>query len=326
MAKISPRWHQPSVGILKTRIEDLGWGQFLRIPAPGWGYLDLFWSKIGPHLCISSTSSLFEIATFLCYLKSGTTVEKITLFPFKLARERKMSSTVDPVNIDDTSELTILNEDPSSFPPSMAAGWSASFLVYVWAPKQASLFSAVQPEFVVVLLWSLDVGPGPRHSASWVSLGPPSRSNYDRKHRAMPLTHRYVGKMNISGVSQKASNSILKMPADSGPGNRIELGQKANLTGRPLSLSLSLSLWPPSSFPPFLFRPSNSSAWNMDKEICVSGLLIYSWCNGHFDVQYFPIFPALHYLRTWFSTIDTKIKVFNLHLLDFLLGCTTAPG
>ena len=141
------------------------------------------------------------------------------------------------IHIDDTSELTILNEDPSSFSPSMAAGWSASFLVYVSAPKQASLFSAVQPEFVVVLLWSLDVGPGPRHSASWVSLGPPSRSNYDRKHRAMPLTHRYVGKMNISGVSQKASNSILKMPADSGPGNRIELGQKANLTGRPLSLS-----------------------------------------------------------------------------------------
>ena len=242
------------------------------------------------------------------------------------------------IHIDDTSELTILNEDPSSFSPSMAAGWSASFLVYVWAPKQASLFSAVQPEFVVVLVWSLDVGPGPRHSASWVSLGPPSRSNYDRKHRAMPLTHRYVGKMNISGVSQKASNSILKMPADSGPGNRIELGQKANLTDH----SLSLSLWPPSSFPPFLFRPSKSSAWNMDKEICVSGLLIYSWCNDHFDVQYFSIFPALHFLGTCFSTTDTKIKtcntninsgnvktgtsLFNSQLSAFLLGWSTAPG
>ena len=176
------------------RIPIQSWGQFLRIPTLGWGHL-------------------------------GLKGEKITFFLLNWQRERPFHQpSILLIHIDDTSELTILNEDPSSFPPSMAAGWSASFLVYVWAPKQASLFSAVQPEFVVVLLWSLDVGPGPRHSASWVSLGPPSRSNYDRKHRAMPLTHRYVGKMNISGVSQKASNSILKMPADSGPGNRIELG------------------------------------------------------------------------------------------------------
>ena len=153
----------------------------------------------------------------------------------------------------------------------------------------------------------------------------------------MPLTHRYVGK-NEYFWSVPESFKFLTIQAS---WFRARQSNWARAESEP---NYPTTLWPPSSFPPFFFRPSNSSAWNMDKEMCVLGLLI-SRCNGHFNVQYFPTFPALHFMRTCFSTIDTKIKVcntninsgyvksgstetglFNFHLSPFLLGWTTPPG
>ena len=157
---------------------------------------------------------------------------------------------------------TILNEDPSSLPPSMAA----SLVEFYLEPKtifcivSLSLWSlnlVVEPGSCCCLLWNPD--PGPRPRSSWVKPQPRRGLPPQLRQKATPGCASWAQGFGGNWFSAVASDSeVFTFLTDwskffqqlNQPARKITETPAESLQASRIHLTHTLSLWL-SSFPPF---------------------------------------------------------------------------